>query len=84
MSTLEKISYFLVALALYAVILVTASKVPNSTSLEQVAMGISLIEATHWYYGIRNKRAGLFWGVLVVVATMMFVIKTSTIAGAGL
>ncbi|NMB70162.1 hypothetical protein GYA27_03105 [candidate division WWE3 bacterium] len=77
MSPLEKIVYFLVAVALYLATLGTAFFATTPTpELEQVAIGISLVEAAHWYYGLKHRRIGAyFWGTLVVIATLVLLLK---------
>ena len=75
MSPLEKIAYFLVAVTLYVATLGTAFRT-TTPELEQVAIGIALVEAVHWYYGLKHRRIGTyFWGTLVVIATLVLLLK---------
>ncbi len=75
MSLLEKIAYFLVAVALYVATLGTAF-FTNTPELEQVAIAIAFVEAVHWSYGLKHRRIGTyFWGTLVVIATLVLILK---------
>lgn len=77
MSPLEKVVYFLVAVALYVATLGTSIfAITPTPELEQVAIAIAFIEAAHWSYGLKHRRIGAyFWGTLVVVATLVLILK---------